>query len=159
MLRGLRADDRAAFDSMHAGPNFHRFLGRHRRSPSENWIRALAWTGLWAVEGMGSWAVEDADGFVGNVVLGHLPRELNPPLGRPEAGWVFAETAWGRGYASEAVGAMLAWADGQAIERTCCIIEPANAASIRVAEKHGFAFDRTADMDGPINIYYRARGG
>ncbi|MGB3722605.1 MAG: GNAT family N-acetyltransferase [Pacificimonas sp.] len=153
-LRALRSDDRAAFDAMHDGENFFRFLGP-RRSAAEGWIRALAWAGLWTVYGMGAWVVEDTEGFVGQIVLGPLPRDLDTPLAGPEAGWVFAEPAWGRGYASEAVGAMLAWSDNRDIPLTTCIIEPENRASVRVAEKNGFRLTGTTDLNGMVNVYAR----
>ena len=48
-------------------------------------------------------------------------------------------TAHGKGYASEAVAAALAWADRHVdAPKQVCIISPGNAASIRVAEKFGF---------------------
>jgi RimJ/RimL family protein N-acetyltransferase len=67
-------------------------------------------------------------------------REITPPLeGEPEAGWVLAPWAHGRGFATEAVRAMLAWADAQlAAPRTVCLIAPDNAASIHVAGKCGY---------------------
>jgi RimJ/RimL family protein N-acetyltransferase len=54
-------------------------------------------------------------------------------------GWVFAREAHGQGYASEAVGAGLDWADEALKGREfVAIISPANAPSIRVAERGGF---------------------
>jgi len=67
-------------------------------------------------------------------------RDIDPVMrGVPEAGWVFATHAHGQGYASEALAAALAWRDAAlAVERTVCIINTLNLASIRVAEKAGF---------------------
>jgi len=59
--------------------------------------------------------------------------------GVPEAGWVLARWAHGQGFGSEGLAAALAWLD-HATEhrRSVCLIDPANVASIRVAEKAGF---------------------
>ena len=56
-----------------------------------------------------------------------------------ETGWALSPKSHGRGLASEAVSAALAWGDREfpALRKTC-IIEPGNEASIRVALKHGF---------------------
>jgi RimJ/RimL family protein N-acetyltransferase len=82
---------------------------------------------------------------VGEVGLADFRRDVTPPLGdAPEAGWVLAPWAHGRGFATEAVGAVLAWSDaalaaaGGPGRRTVCLIAPENAASVRVAEKCGY---------------------
>lgn len=50
-----------------------------------------------------------------------------------------ATWAHGKGYATEALAAALAWLDGQQrFERSVCVIAPTNVASIRVAEKAGY---------------------
>ncbi|HWG85795.1 MAG TPA: GNAT family N-acetyltransferase, partial [Deinococcales bacterium] len=57
---------------------------------------------------------------------------------------VLAPWAHGRGFATEAVRAALAWADRNVVgqpggpARVVCIISPGNAASLRVAAKCGF---------------------
>jgi RimJ/RimL family protein N-acetyltransferase len=84
--------------------------------------------------------VEKATGrFVGEVGFADLKRELERSLaGEPEAGWVLAPWAHGRGYATEAVRAALRWGDARFAARTVCLIDPGNAASLRVAAKCGF---------------------
>ena len=57
--------------------------------------------------------------------------------GTPEVGWaVWPLGAW-RGYAAEALAALFGWADAR-LPRTVCIIDPANARSIRLAERIGY---------------------
>jgi RimJ/RimL family protein N-acetyltransferase len=59
-------------------------------------------------------------------------------------GWIFAPSAQGQGYASEAAAAALDWADEHLkAAEIVAIIDPDNAPSIRVAEKAGF--DRRED--------------
>jgi RimJ/RimL family protein N-acetyltransferase len=72
-------------------------------------------------------------------------REIVPSLkGVPEIGWVLATRVRGKGYATEAVRAAIAWGDSHIVSaqpnlgQTVCIIHPEHARSIRVAEKCGF---------------------
>jgi RimJ/RimL family protein N-acetyltransferase len=91
--------------------------------------------GHWQLLGYGMWAVErksDA-AFLGRAGF------LNPP-GWPgfEIGWAFAREHWGQGYATEAARTALAFAfDVLKRDRVISLIRPANARSIRVAEKLG----------------------
>jgi RimJ/RimL family protein N-acetyltransferase len=118
----------------------------------ESWRRLLTYVGHWAVLGFGFWVVEEkASGeFVGEIGFVDYKRDLEPSLkGMPEIGWVLASHAHGKGYATEAVRAALAWGDARfpataGGTRTACIITPENLASIRVAEKCGYReFART----------------
>jgi RimJ/RimL family protein N-acetyltransferase len=55
-----------------------------------------------------------------------------------EVGWTIAREHWGKGYAPEAARAACAWAhDELGSGHILSLIEPANAQSIRVAEKLG----------------------
>jgi RimJ/RimL family protein N-acetyltransferase len=72
-------------------------------------------------------------------------------------GWIVAREAQGQGYATEAVLAALAWAD-EVLEGSeiVAIISHANAASIRIAEKGGFAVREEAVYKGePILLFRR----
>jgi RimJ/RimL family protein N-acetyltransferase len=108
----------------------------------ESWRRLLSYVGHWAVMGFGYWVVEEkATGkFAGEVGFADYKREIEPSLkGVPEIGWVLASSAHGKGYATEAVRAAVAWGDAKfKLARTACIIAPENAASIRVAVKCGY---------------------
>ena len=81
--------------------------------------------------------------------------------GFPEAGWGFAPDAWGKGYATEAIGAVLRWSDTVLkASEVRCIIDPGNSASHRVADKLGFLkIGYSEDLIGPTNIYSRKRRG
>lgn len=104
------------------------------------WHRLLRYVGHWQLLGYGHWVVRDRDGrYLGDVGLMDSRRDTEPGFeGVVEAGWAFAANAGGRGYAREAVAAMLGWADANGIARTVCIIDPGNAASIRLAEAVGY---------------------
>ena len=56
-------------------------------------------------------------------------------------GYVLARDAWGCGYATEALSAMVVLAGNLQVQRLCASCHPANSASIRVLEKCGFRLE------------------
>ena len=70
--------------------------------------------------------------FIGTIGL-HL-RRINPL----ELGYWLGEPYWGEGYATEAVGALLAAADAAGCDRMDARAQSRNHASCRVLEKSGF---------------------
>ncbi len=83
-------------------------------------------------------------------------RDVEPSLrGIPEAGWVLSPSAQGKGYASEALTAALAWLEAQnRFERSVCLISPVNLASIRVAEKAGYSDAKKVLMNGTETLCF-----
>ncbi|MES2781456.1 MAG: GNAT family N-acetyltransferase, partial [Pseudomonadota bacterium] len=64
--------------------------------------------------------------------------------------------AWGKGYATEAMSAILAWAGDQGLNEIRCIIDTGNTASHNVAAKLGFVkFAESHDVIGDLFIYRR----
>jgi [ribosomal protein S5]-alanine N-acetyltransferase len=62
--------------------------------------------------------------------------------GQFELGWWIWKAHWGRGYATEAATAFVAYArDVMGLKRLVAVIDPPNAASIKVAEKLGMRFE------------------
>ncbi|MET4898782.1 GNAT family N-acetyltransferase [Sphingomonadaceae bacterium jetA1] len=151
ILRGHHPEDIDALAAMWADPAVYAGVGGQPRSREEVWIRLLRSIGGWTVFGYGAWVVCDrATGVVlGDIGLLESRRSIEPALAVPEAGWMLGPAAQGRGYASEAMTAVLGWADAHGIGRTCCIIDPGNSASIRLAGKLGYAV--------PVEGRYRAR--
>jgi RimJ/RimL family protein N-acetyltransferase len=159
-LRGHRIDDFAETAAMWADPAVTRFIGGRPFTAEEAWGRLHRYVGHWALLGFGFWAVcEKASGrLVGEVGFADFKREIDPPFGgKPEAGWVLAPWGHGKGYATEAMLAALAWADRRFTATTIvCIIDPANAPSIRVAEKCGFQeWTRTTYKGDPTIVFER----
>jgi RimJ/RimL family protein N-acetyltransferase len=147
-LRRPTLADFADSTAMWSSPDVARYTTGRPSTREEVWARLLRYAGLWATLGLGYWVVrERATGrYLGEVGFGDFRRDITPPLdGIPEMGWVLDPRAHGRGYATEAVRAGLAWAhenlprdaDGSP-GRIVAIIHPDNAPSIRVAEKCGF---------------------
>lgn len=155
ILRGhVKADLDECF-AMWGDAEVTRYIGGKPAALDEVWSRLLRYVGHWNQMDYGFWAVrEKASGrFVGEVGFADFKRQMSPSFGdTPEMGWVLSPAVQGKGYATEAVNAALAWADQRfAAGRTVCMISPENAPSLRVAAKAGFReFARTSYHDDVI---------
>jgi RimJ/RimL family protein N-acetyltransferase len=82
-----------------------------------------------------TWAVTKRDGsLIGGIGLRIRDREF-----KAELGYLIGRPYWGRGYATEALRAVVQWALQQAqVFRVWAVCDVENAASARVLEKCGF---------------------
>jgi RimJ/RimL family protein N-acetyltransferase len=159
-LRGLRETDLDAHAALLGDPENMRFLGGHIVPREDAWRKLLSGFGMWPILGFGYWTVEDkADGtYLGQVGFADFKRGVTPSVeGLPEMGWMLSPRAQGRGIATEAALGALAWADeARGRREIVAIIDEANLASIRVAEKAGFSSHEPAIYKGdPILIFRR----
>lgn len=156
-LRPHRVADAEPMLALWSDPDVVRFIGGRPSTAEEVWSRLLRYAGLWPMLGFGYWAVEERGGsYVGELGLADFRRVIDPPLGRtPEAGWAFLPSVHGRGYAGEALAAVLAWADGHRLTATCCIIAPDNAPSLRLAARAGYAEAARTTYKGEPTIVLR----
>lgn len=75
-------------------------------------------------------------------LAGVLELRIRPP--KTDIGYIFGEPFWGRGLASEAASAVVAWAIAQpAIYRVWATCHPDNAASAAVLRKTGMVHEAT----------------
>lgn len=158
-LRGHRLDDFPASAAMWADPVVTRHIGGQPLSEEGTWTKFLRYVGHWALLGFGYWVVEEkATGrFVGEIGFADYKRNIEPALTVPEIGWILMSQSHGKGYATEAVRAALAWGDVHFRSSTACIINLENHASIRVAEKCGYReFQRTQYNGHPTSMFLRA---
>jgi [ribosomal protein S5]-alanine N-acetyltransferase len=98
-------------------------------------------------DGWGFWALDDRESgtLVGGAGLFPLGWE-GPEI---ELAYHILPSAWGRGYATEAAAALLAaaWRETD-LDHVVAVTMPDNAASRRVMEKLGMAFEGTASYRG-----------
>jgi RimJ/RimL family protein N-acetyltransferase len=126
--------------AMWADPAVYAALTGQPATREEVWHRLLRYIGHWQAIGYGHWTVREAAGgrFVGSIGIMDSRRATDPEFeGVPEVGWSVIGYAQGHGFAREALGALFAWADPR-LPRTVCIIDPANIASRRLAERIGY---------------------
>ncbi|MDG4647443.1 GNAT family N-acetyltransferase [Roseibacterium sp. SDUM158017] len=162
-LRGHDVGDLPAMAAMWSDPLVVRHIGGQPSDRARTEARLGRYLAMWPGHGHGYWALEDREtaDFLGEIGFARFGRGLGPDFDDwPEAGWVLARGAQGRGLASEALSAVLDWADGTLpARRTVCMIAPGNAASLRLAARFGFAaFDERAHPGGRVRLMARPRG-
>jgi RimJ/RimL family protein N-acetyltransferase len=159
-LRAHRLEDFDASFAMWSDPAVTRYIGGKPSSEQQTWSRLVGYVGHWALLGFGYWALEEkaTKTFIGELGFADFHRDIDASMkGVPELGWALASSAHGKGYATEAVRAAVAWGDSRfGATRTVCMIDPENLASIRVAQKCGFAeFKRTLFHEHPTIFFER----
>jgi RimJ/RimL family protein N-acetyltransferase len=156
VLRGHGSEDLEDCTAMWADPAVTRFIGGKPSSREQTWARMLRYVGHWRLLGFGYWVVRERSTgrFVGEVGFADFKREITPSFeGAPEAGWALATWAGGKGFATEAMRAILAWAD-ERFPRTVCMIDEGNDASFRVAAKCGYREWQKATYLGTPTVLY-----
>ena len=151
-LRGSVAEDFPSVRDIWADERVTRFIGGKPQAEEVTWTKFLRKIGHWELLGFGYWTVEhrDSGAVIGEVGFGEFKREFEPSIkGEPEMGWVIAPEFHGKGVAAEACKAALDWGDAHFKQaRMSCIMEPANAPSVKLAEKLGFSTTLTTTYHG-----------
>lgn len=125
-LREQRLSDKAAQLAMWGDPRVTYYIGGEPQVPEVIWGKFLSAAGLWPIMGYGYWVFADRanDQLLGVGGLSYLARDIAELEGYPEAGWAIAPEYWGQGYATEAMGAALAWSDQHLSSEVRAIIDP-----------------------------------
>lgn len=145
ILRGWREADLVPYAAMNADPETMVHLhGTFGFASTERLVSNLI--GMWALRGFGMWAVElRADGsFAGRAGLYQTTEWPDP-----EVAWSIRRDLWNQGLATEAATAALEYGFTTiGFDRIISLPAPANAPSVRVAEKLGLTFEEIATV-GP----------
>lgn len=159
-LRGHELRDFDAAAAMWAEPGVVRFISGKPSTREESWGRFLRYPGHWRMLGHGFWLIEEkaTGAFVGEGGFGTFKRDMTPAFEAPEMGWALLPAMHGKGYANEAVGAMIAWGEPHfGRSDFVCMISPGNAPSLALAAKHGFReYARTSYKGEPSVLLRRA---
>ncbi len=151
-----RLADFADQAAMWADPAVVRYIGGSPATEEDSWARIMRCAGAWALLGHGNWAVRERDSsaYVGDIGYIAARRTGVPGFnGDPEIGWAMNTLMHGKGYASEAIAAALAWGQGR-FTRTVAMIHPDNAASEAVALRAGFRrFADAVYKDSPVCLW------
>lgn len=124
------------------GPKeFHEIEGKHAKSMA-----------LYAQEGFSFlFMIEKASGeLVGHCGIKRVDHALAKNRGDHEIGWLVREDRWRRGYAEEAMRAVLDWAFGRVdAPHVVALTSKANVASWKLMEKLGMVRREDLDFDDP----------
>lgn len=127
------------------------------RTRNQAWMDMATAAGMWSLRGCGLFSVIEKDT---GLWVGRVGPWLPEGAIGTEIGWAISPTTWGKGYATEAARAAMAWAFNHLrwAEVIHCIDAP-NTASIAVAERLGSAWLRVAhEADGKeIQVYGQSR--
>lgn len=137
-----------------------RYLGGKILSPASAWRQMALVIGHWSVRGYGFFSVEEkASGrWIG------WSGPWNPQgWPEPEVGWTIAPECWGKGYATEAGAAAIAFAYRElGWRKVIHAIVEGNQASVAVATKLGSRFlyaqrGLPGVTDEPVNVFGQER--
>lgn len=123
------------FVALHADERVNRFVGAYSHQQALDRLATVEQQ--WAERGHGLCAVElkSTGEFIGRVGLNYWEK-----FHEVELGWTLKAETWGHGYATEAARACLDWGFATLDEPYfISLIRPGNTASVRVAERLGFA--------------------
>jgi RimJ/RimL family protein N-acetyltransferase len=151
VLRHWRDEDLGPFAALNADPETMRYFPapRARREESDAFAERIrrhieeeGW-GLWAVE------VDGVAPFIGFVGLARpsFEEHFTPAV---EVGWRLAREHWGKGYATEAGRAALAYGfEELGLDEIVSFTSRLNEPSWRVMERLGMSHDPADDFDHP----------
>lgn len=156
LLRELTDADHEALYEMYRDPRMNRYLGGPPPPRDEYWAGVReTWPAYYARHGFGLWAaVRREDGrLMGR--CGLLSQKVDDER-HVEVAYALAPEFWGRGYATEAARASRDHAFRTLdAPHVISLILPDNTPSIRVAERNGMRFWKTAEFRGRHPRVYR----
>lgn len=151
LLRRARLEDAAALHPIFTDPEAMRFWST---LPHESFAQTEEW-----VASMVDAPSAESDDFIVEVdgqVIGKLGCWR-----LPEIGYLLGRSAWGQGYASEAMAAFLAHRRQAGSREITADTDPRNMASVRLLQRHGFVETGRAEKTWLIggqwfdSIYWR----
>jgi RimJ/RimL family protein N-acetyltransferase len=135
LRKPVTADAETIFTRYASDPVVTRFLGWARHRSLEETRAFLEFSAAeWSRWPAGPYLVESRED---GTLLGGTGFGFETSY-RASTGYVLAKDAWGRGYATEALHAMVSLARDMGIRRLYALCHPDHAASWRVLEKCGF---------------------
>ncbi|SES86024.1 Protein N-acetyltransferase, RimJ/RimL family [Kosakonia radicincitans] len=150
ILKQFTLEDFPALKECWATPEMVKINGGEMPTTDMVWTRLLRDIGHWQMLGYGYWAVfeKSTNRYAGSFGFQDAHRDITPALEYPEAGWTLMPEARGKGYATEALAAILLWADKTFSSPVCCIIDEENKRSNYLAERFGFQFQNYVNYRG-----------
>lgn len=144
-LRPLVAGDAEAYAAMRFHPEVAKWLPSAGGDPVEAARGAIGrFAAAWQQRRHAPWGV-----FVQGRLVGHAGLNFVPEFGETEILWALHPDVWGRGYATEAARAALAYGfDTLALKLIFAITLPDNLASQAVMKRLGLGYRRRVEYKG-----------
>lgn len=156
-LRPPQADDAASYRSLLGHPTIGEWLRPPPLDPFEpsdgdEWLATDR--RHWEEFEFGPWVLleQGSDAYVGRAGLQWTEVDGRPAI---EVLWAIAPERHGEGFATEAAAAAIELARERGVEEVIAMILPANAASLRVAEKAGLAEVGRTEHAGFDHVLFR----
>jgi RimJ/RimL family protein N-acetyltransferase len=150
-LRPLVAADAEAYAAMRFHPAVSKWLPTAEGDPIEAARGTIGrFAAGWQQRRHAPWGV-----FLQDRLIGHAGLNFVPEFGETEVLWAFHPDAWGRGYATEAARAALAYGfDTLALKLIFAITLPDNLASQAVMKRLGLSCRRRVDYKDFTDIVW-----
>lgn len=148
-LRAWRDDDADPYVALHGDPHVAYWLGG-RMTPEQALASLYQLRRALESRGWGMWAVErkEDEAFLGVCGLQPVADDV-PLLSGVEASWRLSTAAWGRGYCTEAMRAVLTDAGARGENEIVSFTAASNSRSQAVMRRLGFRRDTASDFDHP----------
>ncbi|HUY91385.1 MAG TPA: GNAT family N-acetyltransferase [Pirellulales bacterium] len=164
-LRELSLDDAPAMFELDGNPEVVRYTGRAPLSSVEESRQRIAERMLadYARHGFGRWAMllendplaGPAGKEPGDALIGVAGLKWLPELGEVDVGYGLLPRYWGRGLATEAARATIDYGFRTlGLSRIIGLVDAPHAASIRVLEKCGLAFEKVVEYRSQEVLQY-----
>lgn len=162
-LRPPQLGDLPGMVELLAADEMRRFLGPADPSVKGQFERLQRNVGGWTLYGYGNFSVRlvGAESVIGSCGVFHSWRGFGQGMDDvPEAGWTVRHDHWGKGVASEAMCAILAWFDeAHGPRRIAAMIDQGHSASKALAGRLGFAEYGRQEFEGASLILYERLPG
>jgi ribosomal-protein-alanine N-acetyltransferase len=154
-FRRLTLDDLDALFALYHAPDVRKYYSEGIPTYEET-RRELEWivNECYPKYGFGMWAtlLKETGKFIGRCGLCPMDIEGREEI---EVAYMLDSQYWGQGLATEAAQAILHYGFEQVgLKRLICVINPANVASARVAEKIGMTLEIDGDVNGEPTLLY-----
>lgn len=161
ILRELTLSDAEGMFELDSNPNVHLFLGNNPVKNIQESIDMIENIQKQYVNfGIGRWAVvlKETNEFIGWSGIKYITSEINNHKNFYELGYRFIEKHWGKGYASEAGKAFVAYAFNEMkVDALYAYADAGNENSRKILEKLGFHFVNSFEYEGEIEVWYELK--
>ena len=146
---------------MDSNPNVHRFVGKKpvkHIDESRAYIETIQ--GQYKKYGIDRWAVvlKETNEFIGWSGIKLITNEINKHQNFYEIGYRFIEKHWGKGYATEAGKAFVAYAFNEMkVEALYAYADEGNENSRKILEKLGLRYVNSFEYEEELEVWYELK--